>query len=107
MNECFVGRDADGAIFVHGVSTDRWYSVNPTTLVATPLAVLPFDTNFGQGGNFDPTTGTLHHAAFNSTAFQGQLWTIDPATGAAVLVGGMGTLTNPQPNQISDIAIKP
>ena len=99
-------RASDGAIFMHGVATDRWYSVNPTTLVATPLAVLPFDTNFGQGGTFDPNNGTLYHAAFNATAFQGQLYTINPATGAATFVGNMGDLTNPQPNQISDIAIK-
>ena len=99
-------RASDGAIFIHGVATDRWYSVNPTTLVATPLAVLPFDTNFGQGGTFDPNNGTLYHAAFNATAFQGQLYTINTTTGAATFVGNMGDLTNPQPNQISDIAIK-
>lgn len=95
----------DGRIFLHGLVTDRWYSVDQNTLAATPLAPLPFDSNFGQGGTFDLNDGTLYHAAFNATAFQGQLWTINPATGAAVFVGVLGTNVDPLV-QITDIAIR-
>lgn len=99
-------RASDGMIFLHGVGSDRWHRVDPVTLVATPLNALPFDTNFGQGGTMDPVSGELYHAAFNATAFQGQLHKIDAATGNATLVGQLGTTSHPGTNQVSDIAIE-
>jgi hypothetical protein len=100
-----MGVRADGQIFIHGVVSDRWYSVNPNTLVATQLGLEGFDSNFGQGGTFDLGTGTLYHAAFNGTAFLGQLYTVNQITGVGTLVGTLGTNVG-NPVQVTDIAIR-
>lgn len=102
-----LGVDVDGTIYAHGVATDTWYRINPNTLNATALNVLPFGTNFGQGGTIDWSgDGTLYHAAFNSTSFNGELWTIDKTNGNATFVGTLGTNIDSL-IQITDIAIFP
>jgi hypothetical protein len=96
---------ADGTIFMHGVQTDRWYSVNPTTYAATQLGLEGFDSNLGQGGTFDHSTNTLLHAAFNNATFNGQLWSVNQVSGLGTLIGQMGTNVAASAVQVTDIAI--
>jgi len=96
---------ADGQIFLHGVATDRWYSVNPNTFVGTPLGLEGVDTNFGQGGTFDHSTTTLYHAAFNNTSFAGELWSVNQVSGAGTFLGAFGTNLGLSTLQITDMAI--
>jgi hypothetical protein len=68
--------------------------------------VLGVDTNFGQGGTFDPASGTLYHAMLSTTGGnQSRLATIDTATGLPTFIGGLGTTSPGGLNQIGDIAI--
>jgi hypothetical protein len=92
-------------MFMFGVTTNRWYSINPTTLAAIPLNPFPVNANFfGQGGTIDPNTGDLLHSAVYTPGF-GSLYRIDQTTGAATDIGFLG---NPlDGNQVTDIAIQP
>jgi len=101
-------RPSDGRVFAHALETDRWYDINPGTLVATPLGVLPVDTNFGQGGTFDPASGTLFHAMLQTTGGnQSRLATINTTTGAPTFIApNIGSISPGGLNQIGDIAIQ-
>jgi hypothetical protein len=89
----------DGAIYVHGIETDRWYSVD-NLLNATPLGLLGVDTNFGQGATF--VGSTLYHAMLTTTGGnQNRLATIDLGTGLPTF---LGTLGGPGLTQLGDIA---
>jgi hypothetical protein len=96
-------RPSDGLIFAHGIETDRWYTINPGTLAATPLtSVLGVDTNFGQGATFHPGSSTLYHALLSTTGGnQNRLATIDQVTGLPTFIG---TLGGPTLTQVGDIA---
>jgi hypothetical protein len=39
----------NGFVYIHSIRSDRWYRVDPSTLAATALNFLPFDSNGGQG----------------------------------------------------------
>lgn len=91
----------NGDVYIHDIVDDRWYRADaPGFTTSTALAPLPFDTNFGQGGEFF-VDGVLYHAAFNSGTFDGELWEIDKTDGSAVTqlgtFGGPGSTT-----QVSD-----
>lgn len=98
----------DGRIFAHALETDRWYDINENTLVATPLGVLPVDTNFGQGATFDQATGILYHAMLSTTGGnQSRLATINTTTGQPTfVVPNIGAVSPGGLNQIGDIAIQ-
>ena len=97
-------RPSDGMIFAHGVETDRWYQIDPNTLNATPLGLLGWNTNFGQGASFDPASGTLYHAMLTiDGGNQNRLATIDTVTGLPTFIG---TLGGPSLTQIGDIAFQ-
>lgn len=96
----------DGRIFIHGVVTDRWYSVDRNTFAATQLGPEGFDSNFGQGGTFDLGSGTLYHAAFNNVTFNGELYSVNQTTGLGTLVGQMGLNVAASAVQVTDIAIR-
>lgn len=102
----FAVRPSDGAMFMFGVNTNRWYSINPSTLAATPLnPFLVAADFFGQGGTFDPNTGDLLHSAVYNGGF-GSLYRIDQTTGAATDLGFLGG--DPFGGyQVTDIAIQP
>ncbi len=79
--------DGNGDAYVHDVVTDSIYTVDLTTGTATLLGATGFDANFAQGMTWDPNTDTVYLAAFNNTAFLGQLRSVNTATGATTVVG--------------------
>ncbi|GAB4403614.1 MAG: hypothetical protein OHK0053_28580 [Microscillaceae bacterium] len=90
----------NGDIYLQGNVTDTWYRVNPTTFTATALNPLPFDANFGQGGNFAADGSVIYHAAFNAGSFAAELWSVNKTTGTATLIGAF-----PPGEQISDMFV--
>lgn len=107
-------RPSDGRIFAHGIETDRWYSIDPGTLVATQLGPLGVDTNFGQGASF-ADTGVLYHAMLSVTGGNmNRLASINTTTGAPTFLGTLGVgLTQvgdiafviPEPGMLSAVAL--
>ena len=97
-------RPSDGLIFLHGIETDRWYTVDPDTLQATALDPLGVNTNFGQGASFDPQSLILYHAMLTvDGGNQNRLAVIDQTNGLPAFIGTLGAgLT-----QIGDIAFPP
>lgn len=97
-------RPSDGLIFLHGIETDRWYTVDPDTLQATALGPLGVNTNFGQGASFDPQSLILYHAMLTMDGGnQNRLAVIDQTNGLPAFIGTLGAgLT-----QIGDIAFPP
>ena len=94
-------RPSDGLIFLHGIESDRWHTVNPGTLVATALDPLGVNTNFGQGASFHAGSNTLYHAMLTIDGGNvSRLATINQVTGAPTFLGNMGVGLN----QVGDIA---
>ncbi|MCP4247358.1 MAG: hypothetical protein GY778_09950, partial [bacterium] len=82
--------DCTGQLYGYDIVTDTFGTVNKATGAYTALASLSFDANFGQGLGYDHQDGTMYMAAFNNTAFQAELRTVDLTTGATTLVGPLG-----------------
>lgn len=76
-----------GSLFSVDIVNDNLYRWNKTTGVATLIGPLGLNANFGQDGHFDLSDGQYYWAAYNATANQGQLRTIDTLTGGSTLVG--------------------
>lgn len=77
---CDVGLTFDGVgnLFGHDIVFDTIYSLDLADCTSTTVVVLPFDTNFGQGLTSNDN-GLAYHVAFNSTAFQGELYSFTAA----------------------------
>ena len=85
-----VAVDSDGNIYSYDIVDDSFYSIDPDTGVATLVGPLGYDANFGQGMTWDPNHEIMYLSAFNNGTFQGELRTVDLATGATTLVGALG-----------------
>ncbi|MEI7897913.1 MAG: hypothetical protein WCJ26_12820, partial [bacterium] len=86
--------DKLGNIYGYDLVNDRFYSLNKTTGLATIVGPLGFDANYGQCMFFDETANKITMAAYNNTAGQGQIRTVDVTTGASVVL-------STTPNQIA------
>jgi hypothetical protein len=70
-----------------GSSRTRIWTLDPATALATliasevPAGCEPTDCSTDLGFDFAPD-GTLYHAALNRSGTGGELWTLDPSTGA-------------------------
>ena len=67
-----------------GGAPSTLYRINPSSGVGFPIG--PMGIQGCSGLAFDPTTAILY-AVGDDSAFVNSLWTIDPATGSATLVG--------------------
>ncbi|MGO3182242.1 MAG: GEVED domain-containing protein [Aequorivita sp.] len=87
--------DGDGVIYAHDISDDAIYTIDKATGVGTFLGDTGFDANYGQGMAYDQATNTIFLTAFNNSAFDSELRTLDTATGATTIVGPLepGELT--------------
>ncbi len=85
--------NANGDAYAINISTDELGSIDLTTGTYTSIGAIGFDANYAQDMSFDLATGVCYLAAFNNSAFSGELRTVDLTTGATTLVaafdGGM------------------
>ena len=79
-----------GDLYSYDLVNDVLLSVDKATGAGTTIGSIGFDANFGQGMDYDPTTGTMYMAAFNNGTFLAELRTVDLATGNTALVGTLG-----------------
>jgi len=100
-----VGLSADpaGNLFCYGLDPDSLFSINKVTGTTTAVGPLGVDLNFAQDADFNDNDGTYYAASFNNTDGEAQLLTIDTATGAATLVGGLGA--DPANTEISAFGV--
>lgn len=92
---CLIGIavDGNGDLWGYDIIADVLLSIDKNTGAGTIVGSIGFDANFGQGMGWDPNTDTLYMAAFNSSAFQAELRTVDRNTGNTALVGVLGSTT--------------
>ncbi len=87
-----IGITDTGVMYGYDVVDNSLYSINKSTGAAAIIGGLGFDPNFGQDMEYDPGTGTMYMFAYNSGAGQGELRTVNLATGLttfiSVLEGG-------------------
>lgn len=77
-----------GQLVAHDIDTNAFYEVNPLTAAQTLIGAHGLDTNYAQGMDFDPATGTLYAAMITSVA--GSLWgTVNPASGSFTEIPGI------------------
>jgi len=79
--------DAAGNLYSVGIFYDYLYKINKSTGAYTAIGSIGIDANYEQDMEFDLNTGILYMAAYNSNTSSGEFRTVDPATGASVLVG--------------------
>jgi hypothetical protein len=77
----------DGTLYGIELGSDTFGTINKLTGAWTVIGPIGMDLNYAQDASFDHETGTLYHAAYDSSASQGKLVTIDLATGASTLIG--------------------
>jgi hypothetical protein len=93
---CAIALAADpitGILYTYDICADTLLSVNKNTGAATTIGSIGFDANFGQGLDFDDSTGTLYMAAFNNGNFAAELRTVNIATGGTNLECVLGSTT--------------
>lgn len=97
--------NAAGVNYVHDIGSDQMFSL--AGLAATALGPEGILTNFSQGMTIDWSgSGVWYHAAVvNSPSVSISLYTVNPATGVAALVGPIGA--GPTSFEPGDIAIQP
>ena len=84
-----IGITDTGEMYGHDVVDDNFYSINKATGAATIIGGLGYDANFGQDLEYDPGSGTMYIFAYNSTAAQGELRTVNLGTGATAFVSAL------------------
>ncbi|MBF8456564.1 T9SS type A sorting domain-containing protein [Kaistella sp. G5-32] len=78
--------DNAGLAYIADVLTDKLYSLNLTTAVATEVGNLGINIQYAQDADFNTSNNVLYMAAFLSDQTS-NLYTVNTATGAATLVG--------------------
>ena len=79
--------NADGEMYGLDISSDSLVQIDPATGAGTVIGAVGFDADYAQGMDFEPESGTLYLAAYNTTASRGELRTADTSTGQSTLVG--------------------
>lgn len=88
-------------IYVVDRSTDKFYSVNPETAVATVIGSLGVDASYAQGMDYDEVNKIMYWAACTPDT---ELRVIDLETGASTLIGKFPDATNNQVDAYSIVA---
>ncbi len=79
-----------GDMYGHDIVNDAIYLIDKATGAATMIGSTGFDANFAQGMDFNPMTGDLYLAAYNSLIGAAELRLVDLATGNTTLIGPIG-----------------
>lgn len=77
-----------GVMYSCDINTDALNVINKVTGTATPVGSLGINISFAQGMAFDPETDSLFLAAYTDA---GKLYRCNTTTGAATLIGTIGT----------------
>jgi uncharacterized repeat protein (TIGR01451 family) len=85
--------DGAGDMWAYDICIDSFMSIDKATGAGTVIGSIGFDANFGQGMGWDPATGQVYLAAFNSGTFQAELRIADTSTGNTAFVGVLGSTT--------------
>lgn len=78
--------DNAGLGYIADVTTDKLYSINLTTAVATEIGPLGFNIRYAQDADFNTSNNILYMGAFLDGLTSG-VYTVNTATGAMTLVG--------------------
>jgi hypothetical protein len=95
--------DAQGHMYGVDIVAEDFVAIDKANGEAAVVSSLGFDANFAQGLDFDDYTGTLYYAAFNNSVGEAQMYTIEPSTGALMLVGASGA--DPTQTQLAAFAV--
>ncbi len=82
--------DPDGNLYGVDLMPYALVAIDKTTGATQPIGSLGFNAGYAEGLDFDPSTGTLYFAGYDTDTFLGGMYTIDLATGAATLIGPIG-----------------
>jgi hypothetical protein len=82
--------DATGQLFATDVVNDSLYSINPANGTASLIGAVGLDLNFGQGLDFDYSTGILYGALFDNSSTTSKFSSINTTTGLATVIADMG-----------------
>jgi uncharacterized repeat protein (TIGR01451 family) len=96
-----VAINAHGDMYALDIVDNQLYEIDPATAAATAIGSVGFDANFGQGMEFDESSGVLYLAAFNYNTLQSELRIADTSTGNSALVGAF---PNPGSSQVDCLA---
>jgi hypothetical protein len=84
-----LGCTASGILYTVAVGTDELMSIDKGSAAPTIIGGIGFNANYAQDMEFDNSDGTMYYSAYNanSSPGQGELRTVDLATGTTTLVG--------------------
>ncbi len=77
-------------MYGHDVITDSFYAIDINTGVATLLAPLSFDANFGQDLEWDKPSQTLYMTAYNNSLAAGEFRSVNTDTGETTFLSNLG-----------------
>lgn len=82
--------DDTGNMYGHDIVTDGFYSIDTNTGLATLLATLSFDANFGQDLEWDKASQRLYMTAFNNGNGNGEFRSVNTDTGETTFLSDLG-----------------
>jgi hypothetical protein len=95
-----------GQLYGVDIAGDALVAIDKASGAATVIGPLGFNAEFAEGLDFDAASGVLYFAAVNDESVfsqPAQMYTVDPATGHANLIGGISA--DPAGAQVSAFAI--
>ncbi|MEP0265372.1 T9SS type A sorting domain-containing protein [Dokdonia sp.] len=82
--------DDSGNMYGHDVVTDNFYAIDINTGLATLLAPLSFDANFGQDLEWDKPSQTLYMTGYNNGNATGEFRSVNTETGETTFISNIG-----------------
>ncbi len=82
--------NCQGEAFAYALLSGVFGRISLETGAFTPIGQVGFFPNYGQGMDFDDSTGQLYMAAYDAATSRAELRGVDVNTGATTLVGALG-----------------
>ncbi|MGA9422661.1 MAG: DUF4394 domain-containing protein, partial [Rhodanobacteraceae bacterium] len=83
--------DPSGNMYGVDIIGDTTVAIDKTSGASQIIGSIGFNANYAEGLDFNEATDTLYFAGYNASSGTGNLYTIDLSTGAANLVGPIGS----------------
>ncbi|MEL6822152.1 MAG: FlgD immunoglobulin-like domain containing protein, partial [Calditrichota bacterium] len=101
-----LGFTDEGELFGFDISASSLYRIDKETGIATEIGALGYNSNFGQGMDWNANTGEMYLSAFNAGPFDAELRLVDLQSGATTLLGILGgSMTGRAYYQLAFLAI--